>query len=168
MSSVATASMTNNNLALAFQYTVEAYKTFQKLAEMLPNPVAAQAFANFAADERSHRDMLEARYRLTDMARMEVTLAEDLRFQDMLEGDLSHREIAETLIVRERTMERKLVEWSKSDTPADRNLFTYVAGTKRAHIAALERELAMIRLYPEWFKREDGQALLVRAENAIE
>jgi len=51
-----------------------------------------------------------------------VTLANDLAFQDILEGDLSYRETTEFLIARERTMERKLAELGRGATVIDRGL----------------------------------------------
>ncbi|HEV2718630.1 MAG TPA: hypothetical protein VG323_01325, partial [Thermoanaerobaculia bacterium] len=54
-----TAQLTEQQLGLLFQYTVEAYKTFEKLAEKLPNPLAAQMFKAFALDERASRDLLD-------------------------------------------------------------------------------------------------------------
>ena len=163
---MSTAAMTSNDsqLALIFQYTVEAYKTFQKLAESLPNPMSANVFKAMAADERHFRDLLEIKY-LDTGSRMKVTLGGDLRFQDMLEGDLGYREIAEMLIARERTMERKMSEASKSAAESDRNLFRYLSTAKRAHCVLIERELEMIRAYPDWFRREDAQDLIVHGKS---
>jgi hypothetical protein len=160
-SSVATPAETKSELRLIFQYTVEAYKTFQKLSELLPNPMSAHTFENFAEDERGLRDLLEIKYSSPSVERMNITLGADLRFQDILEGDLSSKEIAEMLIVRERTMERKLADWSRTAPESERNLYHYIAGTKRAHLALLERELEMLRNYPDWFRREDGESLIV-------
>ena len=42
------ATLTEQQLGLLIQYTVEAYKTFQKLAENLPNPLTATMFAMLA------------------------------------------------------------------------------------------------------------------------
>jgi Rubrerythrin. len=165
MSSVATTPQTNQ-LELLFQYTAEAYKTFQKLAEMLPNPLAAKMFARFAVDEREHRDLLEMKYLGDKTNRMQVTLGADLRFQDMLEGDMSYREITEFLISRERTMERKLAEASKVASDRDRHLLRYIAAGKRAHTALLERELELLQIYPDWYRREDAESLVVRGEEA--
>jgi rubrerythrin len=160
--STATMTGTDNQLALLFQYTVEAYKTFEKLAETLPNPMAAATFKNFAIEERHFRDLLEIKY-LAGSSRIKLTLGPDLRFQDMLEGDLSPREIIEFLIVRERTIEQKLAEWAKS-SESDANLYRYIGAGKRAHLAYLERELAMTRLYSDWFRREDGETLIVHGK----
>jgi rubrerythrin len=154
----------DSQLALIFQYTVEAYKTFQKLAESLPNPMSANVFAAMARDEREFRDLLEIKY-LDAAQRMKITLGSDLRFQDMLEGDLSYREIAEMLIARERTMERKLAESLKSSSETDRNLYRYLATGKRSHVVLLERELEMIRAYPDWFRREDAEDLIVHGRS---
>src|SRR5512133_1821827 len=62
--SMASATMTENDqqLAFVFQYTVEAYKQFQKFAEILQNPMSAATFKRFAEDERQNRDLLEIRY----------------------------------------------------------------------------------------------------------
>ncbi|HVT45478.1 MAG TPA: ferritin family protein [Thermoanaerobaculia bacterium] len=150
-------------LGLLFQYTVEAYKTFQKLSEMLPNPLTANMFANFAEDERNHRDLLEIKYAQSE-GRIQVTLGADLRFQDMLEGDMSYREITEFLIAREKTMEQKLMETARSASSRDRNLFLYIVAGKKAHRMYLERELDFIKLYPDWFRREDAESLVVLGE----
>lgn len=160
------ARMTTNDSQLAqiFQYTVEAYKTFQKLAESLPNPMSASVFKAMAADERHFRDLLEIKY-LDTGSRMKVTLGSDLRFQDMLEGDLAYREIAEMLIARERTMERQLTEASKNSGESDRNLYRYLSTGKRSHVVLIERELEMIRNYPDWFRREDAQDLIVHGRS---
>lgn len=152
---------TDNQLALVFQYTVEAYKAFQKFAELLPNPVTAAMFANFARDERKHRDLIEIKYANAVTEPIPITLAGDLRFQDALEGELNYREITEMLIMRERTMEKRLRELTHGSSEADRNLYTYMAFGKRAHVALLERELQMIGHYPDWFKREDAESLIV-------
>lgn len=157
---MALAPETHTQLPTLFQYTIEAYKVFEKLAENLPNPASAAMFKMFAVDERNHRDLLELKYRGTN-ERMKVTLGGDLRFQDILEGDLSFREIAELLVVRERTMERKLLEAARGASSEDVNLFNYIAATKRAHAALLERELGMTKLYPDWFRREDAEYLIV-------
>lgn len=160
--STATMTGTDNQLALLFQYTVEAYKTFEKLAETLPNPMAAATFKNFALEERHFRDLLEIKY-LAGSSRIGLTLGPDLRFQDMIEGDLSPREVIEFLIARERTIDQKLAEWVKT-SEADANLYRYIGAGKRAHVAYLERELAMTQLYPDWFRREDGESLIVHGK----
>jgi rubrerythrin len=148
-------------LALLSQYTMEAYKTFEKLAENLPNPMAATMFEQFAVEEREIRDLLEMKTAAVGATRVRVTLAGDLLFQDILEGDLSFRETTEFLIARERTMEKKLVELSRGAPPVDRKLLIYLAAVKRAHIVGLERELELIKLDPDWFKREDAQWRIV-------
>ena len=154
---------TENQLAVVFQYTVEAYKTFEKLAEILPNPIAAGMFANFAEDERGNRDLLEIKYASADTPRMQIMLPGDLSFEDSMEK-LSYRELTETLIARERTMERKLTEATRKGAESDRNVYRYVAAGKRAHIVFLERELEMIRLYPDWYKREDAESVIVHGK----
>lgn len=155
------AALTQQQLSLLFQYTVEAYKTFEKLAENLPNPLAATMFAQFAEDERESRDLLELKILATGTERLRVTLGADLLFQDILEGSLSFRETTEFLIARERTMERKLSEWSRNSSMVDRYLLVYLTATKRAHVVELERELELIKFDPDWFKREDAQWRIV-------
>src|SRR5437667_2290183 len=153
--------ITNQQLNTLLQYTVEAYKTFEKLAENLPNPLAAEMFKQFAVDEREHRDLIDMKMAVSTEARTRVTLAGDLTFQDILEGDLSYRETAEFLIARERTMEKKLTELGRSAPAVDRYLMIYLAAGKRAHVVELERELELIKLDPDWFKREDAQWRIV-------
>ena len=155
------AALTEQQLGLMFQYTVEAYKTFEKLAENLPNPLAAEMFKQFAVDEREHRDLIDMKMATSAGARTRVTLAGDLTFQDILEGDLSYRETAEFLIARERTMEKKLGELGRGASAVDRNLMIYLAAGKRAHIVELERELELIKVDSDWFKREDAQWRIV-------
>jgi hypothetical protein len=158
-----TASLTEQQLGLMFQYTVEAYKTFEKLAEKLPNPLAAAMFKAFALDERASRDLLDMKSAAaaTSGTPLRVTLGGDLLFEDILEGDLSFRETAEFLIARERTMEKKLAEWARSASPVDRGLLIYLGASKRAHIVELERELELIKIDPDWFKREDAESRIV-------
>ena len=158
--------LTNQQLNMLLQYTVEAYKTFEKLAENLPNPLAAEMFKQFAVDEREHRDLIDMKMAASADARTRVTLASDLTFQDILEGDLSYRETAEFLIARERTMEKKLNEYGRGASPVDRYLLIYLAAGKRAHIVELERELELIKLDPDWFKREDAQWRIVHGPRA--
>ena len=152
-----TIALTEHQLGLMIQYTVEAYKTFEKLAENLPNPMTATMFSQFAVDERENRDLLEMKIAAAGAKGVRVTLAGDLAFQDILEGDLSFRETTEALIGRERTMEKKLVEFSRGASTVDGNLLIYLAAGKRAHIVELERELELIKIDPDWFKREDAQ-----------
>src|SRR5438128_5809777 len=149
--------LSEQQLGLMYQYTVEVYKAFEKLAENLPNPLSATMFNQFAVDEREHRDLLEMKIMAVGATRVRATLAGDLQFQSILEGDLSFRETTEFLINRERTMEKQLVELSRSAPPVDRNLLIYLAAGKRAHIVELERELELIKLDPDWVKREDAQ-----------
>ena len=156
-----TNTLTDQQLGLMFQYTIEAYKTFEKLAENLPNPLAATMFTQFAVDERDARDLIELKIRAAGVSRVRVTLAADLLFQDMLEGDLSYRAMAEFLIARERTMEKKLNELAKGVAAVDRPFLIYLASSKRAHIVELERELELIKLDPDWLKREDAQWRIV-------
>ncbi len=155
------AQLSNQQLNTLLQYTLEAYKTFEKLAENLPNPLAAEMFRQFAVDERNTRDLIELKMTANGVARTAVTLAGDLLFQDVLEGDLSFRETAEFLIARERTMEKKLAELGRGAGPADRNLMIYLAAGKRAHIVELERELELIKLDSDWLKREDAEWRIV-------
>ena len=153
--------LTEQQLGLMIQYTVEAYKTFEKLAENLPNPMAATMFKQFAVDERDNRDLIEMKIQAAGANRVRVTLGSDLLFQDILEGDLSYREMTEFLIARERTMEKKLTEYSRSSSVIDRYLLIYLAAGKRAHVVELERELELIKLDPDWFRREDAQSRIV-------
>ena len=153
--------LANQQLNTLLQYTVEAYKTFEKLAENLANPLAAEMFKQFAVDEREHRDLIDMKMATSTEARTRVTLAGDLTFQDILEGDLSYRETAEFLIARERTMEKKLSELGRSAPAVNRYLLIYLAAGKRAHVVELERELELIKLDPDWFKREDAQWRIV-------
>ena len=154
-------SLTEEQLGLLIQYTVEAYKTFEKLAENLPNPMSAGMFKQFALDERNNRNLLEAKIAATGNARVRVTLGADLLFQDILEGSMSFRETTEFLIARERTMEKKLKEFSSSAAISDRPLLTYLIAEKRAHVVALERELELIKLDADWYKREDAESRIV-------
>src|SRR5476651_447789 len=78
-----TKSLTEQQLGLLFQYTVEAYKTFEKLAENLPNPMTATMFKQFAVDERENRDLLEMKVAAGSNERVRVTLGGDLMFQDI-------------------------------------------------------------------------------------
>src|SRR6266545_7593722 len=103
--------LTEQQLGLMIQYTVEAYKTFEKLAENLPNPITREMFKQFAADERENRDLIEMKIAAAGGNRIRITLGSDMIFNDILEGELSFREAAEFLIARERTMQRKLREF---------------------------------------------------------
>jgi hypothetical protein len=153
-------SLTDQHLGLLYQYTVEAYKTFQKLAENLPNPMSATAFKQFAVDERENRDLLELKIAGGQRA-AKVTLGADTQFDEIHEGDLSYREAAEFLIAREKTMLRRIEEIGRGAAVTDRNLLTYLGAVKRAHIVELERELALIRSDSDWWKREDAQWRIV-------
>ena len=70
--------LTSQQLNTLFQYTIEAYKTFEKLAENLSNPLTANMFKQFAVDERATRDLIEMKIAATGTARSRVTLANDL------------------------------------------------------------------------------------------
>jgi hypothetical protein len=155
------ARLSQQHLGLLMQYTVEAYKTFQKLAENLPNPMTATLFKQFAEDEREARDLIEMKIATLSDARIKVTLGGDLLFQDILEGSLSYRETTEFLIAREKTMEKKLGEWSRAAGPRDRNFLVYLVASKRAHVVELERELELIKLDSDWFRREDAESRIV-------
>jgi hypothetical protein len=144
-----------------FQYTVEAYKTFAKLAENLPNPMTATMFTQFAVDERENRDLIEMKIAARSTTPLRVTLGSDLLFQDILEGSMSYRETTEFLIARERTMEKKLGEFSRASSPVDRNLLIYLMAVKRAHVVELERELELLKVDGDWFRREDAQWRIV-------
>ena len=153
--------LTSQQLGLLFQYTVEAYKVFEKLAESLPNPMAAMMFQQFAVDERGHRDLIEMKAAAVSTERIRVTLGSDLIFSEINEGELSYRERAEFLIARERTMQKKLDELIGAAADYDRNLLVYIKDSKRAHVVELERELEMIRRDADWWKREDAQWRIV-------
>jgi hypothetical protein len=153
--------LTQQQLGLMFQYTIEAYKTFQKLAENLPNPMTATMFKQFATDERETRDLIELKIADGSNARVRVTLGGDLVFQDILEGNLTYREMTEFLIARERTMERKLSEFNRGSSALDRNFLIYLIAMKRAHVVELERELELLKLDADWFRREDAEWRIV-------
>ncbi|HEX6088083.1 MAG TPA: hypothetical protein VF266_26370 [Thermoanaerobaculia bacterium] len=153
--------LSHQNLAMIFQYTVEAYKVFEKLAENLPNPMTATMFKQFAADERGNRDLIEMKVAATTGNRVRVTLGADMIFSEILEGEMSYRESAEFLISRERTMQRKLRELIGGASPSDRGLMVYFEAVKRAHIVELERDLELIRHDPDWWKREDAEWRIV-------
>lgn len=156
-----TESLSHQNLALLFQYTVEAYKVFEKLAENLPNPMTQNMFKQFAVDERENRDLVEMKIAATTGNRVRVTLGADMIFSEILEGEMSFRETSEFLISRERTMERKLRELIAASATADRALLLFFATVKRAHIVELERELELIKHDPDWWKREDAEWRIV-------
>jgi bacterioferritin (cytochrome b1) len=162
-----TNALTEQQLGLIYQYTIEAYKAFEKLAENLPNPLSATMFKQFAVDEREQRDLLEMKIMAVGATRVRATLAGDLQFQASLEGELSFRETTEFLINRERTMEKKLVELSRNAPAVDRNLLIYLAAGKRAHIVQLERELELIKVDRDWFKREDAQWRIVHGSKPV-
>jgi bacterioferritin (cytochrome b1) len=156
------------DLGVLIQYTVEAYKTFEKLAENLPNPMTAQMFKAFAVDERETRDLLDGKIMANGGTRVRITLAGDLRFQDILEGEMSYRETTEALIGRERSMEKRLRAMVGGASPVDRNLLIYIAATKRAHIVELERELELLKLDGDWFKREDAEWRIIHGSRGNE
>ena len=153
--------LTERQLGEMIQYTVEAYKTFEKLAESLPNPMTAAIFKQFAADERGLRDLIDMKIEAAGAQRIRVTLAGDLAFQGILEGEMSYREIAESLIYRERTMEKKVADATSGAAASDRNLLIYLAAVKRAHMVELDRELQLIREDRDWWKREDAEWRIV-------
>lgn len=153
--------LTEQQLNTLLQYTIEAYKTFEKYAENLPNPVVARMFKQFALNERETRDLLDLKLQAAGGSRVRVTLGGDMQFEDALRGELSDREKAEFLIARERTMHRKLVEWASAASKVDKGLLIYIAAGKRAHMVELERELELIRLDSKWFTREDAESRLV-------
>jgi len=156
------------DLGVLMQYTVEAYKTFEKLAENLPNPMTAQMFKAFAVDERETRDLLDGKIMANGGTRVRITLAGDLRFQDILEGEMSYRETTEALIGRERSMEKRLRAMVGGASPVDRYILIYIAATKRAHIVELERELELLKLDGDWFKREDAEWRIIHGPRGNE
>jgi rubrerythrin len=156
------------DLGVLMQATVEAYKTFEKLAENLPNPLTAQMFKAFAVDERETRDLLDGKIASINGTRVRLTLPADLRFQDILEGEMSYRESTEALIGRERAMEKRLRAMVGGTSLTDRNLLIYIAATKRAHIVELERELELLRLDADWFRREDAEWRIIHGPRTNE
>ena len=50
----------------------------------------------------------------------------------------------------------------------DRYLLVYIAATKRAHIVELERELELLKLDGDWFKREDAEWRIVHGPRGNE
>jgi rubrerythrin len=152
--------LNSQQLNLLMQYTVEAYKMFEKFAENLPNPMTAAMFKEFAAEERLNRDLLEEKI---DSAgtRVKTTLGADLSFQQALEGDLSFRESVEFLIAREKTMQKRLDDLARNAADVDRNLLIYLVAVKRSHLVELERELTLIRFDADWWKREDAETRIV-------
>lgn len=148
-------------LGILFQYTVEAYKTFEKLAESLPNPMSAAMFKQFAVDERENRDLVDMKISAMSKGRVRATLGADQIFMEILEGELSFRETAEFLIARERTMQKRLRELIAGANAGDRNFLVYVETVKRSHIVELERELELIKGDADWWKREDAEWLIV-------
>jgi hypothetical protein len=159
--STTVSTLTDQSLALIFQYTVEAYKTFQKFAENLPNPMTRTMFKRFAVDERENRDLIEMKIADGGRNRIKVTLGSDMIFNDILEGDLAFRAASEFLIAREKTMQKKLRELIGTAPPADRNFLIYFETTKRAHIVELERELELLKVDADWWKREDAEWRIV-------
>lgn len=154
-------SLNEQQLGLIFQYTVEAYKTFEKLAENLPNPMTATMFKQFAVDERENRELIEMKVAASPKAKVRVTLGADLTFQDILEGSLSYRETTEFLIMRERAMDKKLGEFGRGAAAADKNFLIFLIAVKRAHVVELERELELLKLDADWFRREDADWRIV-------
>jgi rubrerythrin len=158
---VPTTKLDEQQLGRLFQYTIEAYKTFEKLAENLPNPMTAQTFKQFAFDERTNRDLLEMKVAALGSKPLRVTLGADLQFQDIHEGDLSYREAAEFLVAREKTMMKRLDDLSRGASEVDRNLMIFLHAVKRSHVVELERELSLIRYDSDWWKREDAEWRIV-------
>lgn len=161
----ATSTLTEQQLGLLYQYTIEAYKTFEKLAENLPNPMTATAFKQFAVDERGNRDLLELKIAAIGQRGVRATLGADMQFDEIHEGDVSYREAAEFLIAREKTMQRRIEEIAKGSSAGDRNLLIYLGSVKRSHIVELERELALIRSDADWWKREDAEWRIVHGHH---
>jgi rubrerythrin len=160
-----TGALSTQQLSLLMQYTIEAYKIFEKFAENLPNPMSATVFKEFAVDERMNRDLLEEKINSVG-SRVRTTLGADLQFQEVLEGDLSYRESAEFLIARERTMLRRLEELNRNAAEGDRNLLIFFVAVKRSHIVELERELALLRNDSDWWRREDALSRIVHGHSA--
>ncbi len=159
-------SLSAQQLSLLMQYTVEAYKMFEKFAESLPNPMSAQMFKEFAVDERLNRDLLEEKINAVG-TRVKTTLGADMTFAQALEGDLSFRESAEFLIAREKTMQKRLEELLTGAADVDRNLLIFIITVKRAHIVELERELQLIKGDADWWKREDSEMRIVHGAPVV-
>jgi hypothetical protein len=118
-------------------------------------------FAQFAVDEREDRDLIEMKAATIGGKGVRVTLGSDMIFSDILEGEMSYRESAEFLISRERTLQRKLRELIAAASQFDRNFLIYLEAVKRAHIVELERDLELIRMDHDWWKREDAEWRIV-------
>ncbi|HYO77283.1 MAG TPA: hypothetical protein VE010_12525 [Thermoanaerobaculia bacterium] len=161
--STTTGGLSSQQLALMLQYTVEAYKVYEKLAENLPNPMTRGMFKQFAVDERENRDLLEMKNSSSGGNRVRVTLGADMIFNEILEGEMSFRETAEFLISRERTMQRKVREFINGAPKTDRKLLIYFESVKRSHIVELERELELLRDDADWWKREDAEWHMINA-----
>ena len=161
MTETSNSALTNQQLGLLMQYTVEAYKVFEKLAENLPNPIVASIFKQFAADERGNRDLIEMKLAATPGSNVRATLGSDMIFSDILEGEMGYREQAEFFIAREKTMQRKLREMINAAIKVDRPILIFLEAVKRAHIVELERELELIRDDKDWWKREDAEWRIV-------
>jgi rubrerythrin len=159
-------SLTHQQLALIFQYTVEAYKVFEKFAENLPNPMTRTVFKQFAIDERENRDIIEMKDVAIGGNRVRVTLGADMIFNEILEGEMSYRESAEFLISRERTMQRKLREFINAASTNDKPFLIYIETDKRSHIVALERELELLKVDADWWTREDAEWRIVHGDSA--
>jgi rubrerythrin len=153
--------LTTQSLAALYQYTIEAYKTFEKLAENLPNPMTATMFKQFAVDERENRDIIEMKIAAVGQRGVKATVGSDTQFSDIHEGDLSYREAAEFLIAREKTMQKRLDELARNAGDVDRYFLIYLASVKRSHIVELEREVSLIRFDADWWKREDAESRIV-------
>ncbi len=162
----APAQLTNQQLGQLYQYTAEAYKQFEKLAEWSPNPMVAEMFKHFAIDERDTKDLIEMKIASLGDTRIRSTLGADTMFQDLVHGDLSDRGKTEFLISREQAMERKLRQLAAGAPDTDRRFLIYLAATKRSHIVELERELELIRLDANWYTREDARDRIVHGATA--
>ena len=161
MTETASTSLTSQQLGQLMQYTIEAYKVFQKFAENLQNPLAAATFKQFAAEERENRDLLQMKIASVPGSSIRATLGSDLIFSEIMEGEIGYHEQAEFLISREKTMQRKLREYINSVPAADRNILIHMESIKRIHIVELERELELLRADRQWWKREDAQWRIV-------
>ncbi|HYH09245.1 MAG TPA: hypothetical protein VEK11_19520 [Thermoanaerobaculia bacterium] len=167
VSTPAQSGLTHQQLALIFQYTVEAYKVFEKFAENLPNPMTRTVFKQFAVDERELRDIIEMKDVAIGGNRVRVTLGADMIFNEMLEGEMSYRESSEFLISRERTIQRKLREFINVATHADRAFLIYIETVKRSHIVELERELELLKHDADWWTREDAEWRIVHGDSTL-
>ena len=136
----------NQQLAMLFQYTVEAYKVFEKLAENLPEPDDArhvQAVRRRRARRpRPHRDE-GRRHRRQPRAR-DPRLGPDLQRHPRGRAVVSRVDRVPDLARADHAAQTRASS-SAPPPPSDRNFLVYLEAVKRAHIVELERELELIQ-----------------------